>query len=134
MVASLEAAVNLGCSIFLAHRIGIEGVALGTTIPTTVTAFGYYLPRAARLLDVSVADIVKRLAAPLSLFVGAYCVMRFAVPQLAFSSLFEFCAFAAVFAGGLGLIAILLNGDERRTYLNVIRAITRVQSRPAVDV
>ena len=128
VVAILEALANLSCSIYLAHRMGIEGVALGTTVPTTITAFGYYVPRAASLLDVPVVEILKRLVAPLSLFIGTYCVMRFVLPPLVFSSLIEFCAFAVVFAGGLGLVAILLNRDERGTYLNVIRSLTPSRS------
>jgi O-antigen/teichoic acid export membrane protein len=131
VVAILEAAVNLTCSIILARRMGIEGVALGTTIPTTITAFGYYLPRAAKLLSVPYRDILRRLVAPLSLFGGVYCVMRYVVPHLVFSSLLEFCAFAVGFAGGLGLIAILLNRDERKTYLGVIRSLAHAPGAPA---
>ena len=129
VVAVAEALANLICSIALAKGgLGIEGVALGTTIPTSITAFGYYLPKAARLLSVPLSDVLRRLIAPTALSVSAYIVFRFAVPELRFSSLAAFCAFAVVFVGALVLTGVLLDREERQTYVGVFR---RSYPRPA---
>ena len=47
LVSVGEAAANLALSIVLARQIGIVGVALGTTIPLTVMAFGFFCPSCA---------------------------------------------------------------------------------------
>jgi O-antigen/teichoic acid export membrane protein len=119
-VAVLEAIANLTCSILLAHRIGIEGVALGTTIPTTLTAFGFYVPKAARLVSVPVRTVLLRIFVPVALSATVYLVMRFAVPTLHFSSLPVFCAFAAVFVGVVVIIGVLSDPAERGTYLGIV--------------
>ncbi len=129
VVAVLEALANLGCSIFLASRMGIEGVALGTAVPTTITAFGYYLPKAARLLSVPLTSVLKRLVAPVGLCGAAYVIMRFAVPPIRFGSLLQFCIFTVAFVGTLIVTAIMLDGQERRTYLGILSSLTRQLSR-----
>ena len=120
-VAVLEAAANLGASVWLAHSIGIEGVALGTTIPTTITAFGYYVPRAAHQLDVPLRALGRRLAGPFILNAAVYAAFRWLVPAFRIDSLELFCVFAAGFAGTLIVAGILADKHERRTYLHVFR-------------
>jgi O-antigen/teichoic acid export membrane protein len=121
-VAILEACANLICSIVLAHSIGIEGVALGTTIPTTITAFGYYLPTATRLLGIPLTDVLRRLVPPLVLSADAYVVFSRVIPPIRFTSLLEFMCFVAGFIGVLVIIGIALDGEERSTYAGVIRS------------
>ena len=119
-MAVLEAVANLVCSIVLAHSMGIEGVALGTTIPTTITAFGFYLPKAARQLSIPLGKVLRRPVGPMLLSAAAYVVLRFAVPTIRFPSLIAFCAFAAAFVGALVLTGVLLDGEERRTYVGIV--------------
>ncbi len=129
LVAVVEATVNVGASIALAHSMGIEGVALGTTVPTTLTAFGFYLPYAARLLSVPLDDVLRRLAMQVLLCTGVYLVMRFGVPAIRFSSLATFCVFAVAFVGVLMVTGILLEREERHTYVAIVRAYRRRATR-----
>ena len=129
VVAVLEAVANVVCSIVLAKAgLGIEGVALGTTIPTSITAYCYYLPKAARLLSVPLTSVLRRLIAPVVLSAAAFTVFRYAVPGLRFSSLLAFCAFALAFVATLVLTGVLLDREERHTYFGVFR---RSYLRPA---
>jgi O-antigen/teichoic acid export membrane protein len=127
-VAIAEAVANLGCSVVLAHNLGIEGVALGTAIPTTITAFGYYLPKAAALLSVPLTDVLRRVLKPMMLYLGLYLAFRFAVPPLRFSSLPLFLAFAGVFLGSTVVAGLMLDRDGRQTYVGMIRSFRPQQS------
>jgi O-antigen/teichoic acid export membrane protein len=129
VVAVAEAAANLICSVLLARTMGIEGVALGTTIPTTVTAFGYYLPKAARLLSIPLAGVLRRLVGPAALCAGAFLLFRFGVPALAFPSLPVFLVFAGLFIVVLVVAGVLLDREERGTYLGLVRAYRRQDAR-----
>ena len=120
VVAVAEALANLACSIVLAHIMGIEGVALGTTIPTTITAFGFYLPKAARQLSIPLHEVLRRPVGPLLLSAGAYTLIRLVAPKITFPSLPVFCAFAVVFVGVLMIIGVLLDPEERRTYIGIV--------------
>jgi O-antigen/teichoic acid export membrane protein len=131
VTAVLEACCNLGLSVYLATRIGIVGVALGTTIPTAVTAFGFYLPYAARLLDVSLGRILRRLVLPLCICGGAYLAVRFGLSSLRFSTLPELGVAGAALVGTCIGLSFLLDREERMTYIGVARAFgkqLRVQS------
>jgi O-antigen/teichoic acid export membrane protein len=118
-IAIGEALANLALSIFLATRMGIAGVALGTAIPTTITALGIYVPYAAHLLDVPLSRIAGRLVIPASVCLVAYLAFRFPLHMLHFSSLPVFMAFAACFVGVLVASSILLDSEERHTYLGL---------------
>jgi O-antigen/teichoic acid export membrane protein len=52
--AVLEAAANLGLSIFLVRRIGINGVAWGTTIPSLIVEFVLWPPYICKLVGMEV--------------------------------------------------------------------------------
>ena len=120
-VSVLEAAANLAASIVLAHEIGIIGVALGTTVPTTITAFGYYLPRASRQLSIPFRSVLRRLIGPVGLSGAVYALLRLLAVRIEFHSLVVFCVFAAGFVGTLIVIGVLLDRDERRTYIGLVR-------------
>lgn len=132
VVAVLEAVANLVCSIVLAHSMGIEGVALGTTIPTTITAFGFYLPKAARQLSIPLGRVMRRPVGPVLLSAGAFLVVRFAVPSIRFPSLIAFCGFAVAFVGALVLAGVLMDGEERRTYVEIVMR-SSAASRPTPE-
>ena len=120
VIAAAEAVANLGLSILFARQMGIAGVAVGTAIPTAVTAVGIYIPYAARLLGLPLRRIAGRLVIPASVCAAGYLLFRFAIHTLHFSSLPLFMAFAGCFVGVLALAGILLDGEERHTYLAVI--------------
>jgi O-antigen/teichoic acid export membrane protein len=126
VIALLEAGVNLTLSIILAHTMGIEGVALGTTIPTTITAFGYYLPRACRLLGVSLTQVLVRLVPSAALSGAVFLLFRYVLPRIAFPSLIVFLIAAAAFVGILVLVGVLLDREGRETYLQMLPRRLRI--------
>ncbi|MGO9754008.1 MAG: flippase [Solirubrobacteraceae bacterium] len=127
VIAVCEAVANLTLSIVLAKKIGIEGVALGTTIPTAITAFGYYLPRAAHLVGLRLHDVLGRLVRPSALCLAAYALLRFVLPAITYPSLIVLLAVAVAFVGTMIVTGVLLDGEERGTYLAMLprrRSIT----------
>jgi O-antigen/teichoic acid export membrane protein len=122
-VAVLEGASNLTLSIVLAHHLGIIGVALGTAIPTTLTAFGFYLPYASRLVGLSVHRVMGRLLLPAAVCGSAYLGLRPVADHLHFPSLVVFMLFAGAFVVACIVVTILLDARERRTYLAVARTL-----------
>ncbi|TMM02081.1 MAG: hypothetical protein E6G10_11075 [Actinobacteria bacterium] len=125
VAAVLEACVNLTLSIVLAHHIGILGVALGTTIPTSVAAFGFYIPYAARLVGLPLQRIYRRLVLPVAISALAYGALRWAPADVEFGSLVEFMCFAGAFVGVLIVAALLLDREERGTYLQLAHSVGR---------
>jgi O-antigen/teichoic acid export membrane protein len=59
---AVEAAMNLGLSIFFGRRIGLEGVALGTLIAAAITRLGLLLPYVCRCFGVGVVEFVGSIA------------------------------------------------------------------------
>jgi O-antigen/teichoic acid export membrane protein len=119
-IAAVEAVANLALSIALAHKMGIEGVAIGTAVPTTITSVFLYIPYAARLLAVPLHRVVARLLLPGAISGSAYLVFRFGASTIHFHSLPVFMFFSACFVGALAISGILLDREERHTYLGVI--------------
>jgi O-antigen/teichoic acid export membrane protein len=118
-VAVGEALANVALSVALATQLGIVGVAIGTTLPTTLTACGFYVPYAARLLGVPLSRIAKRLALPVGVCAAAYAAVRLAAPHIVFSTLPVFCAAAALFVATLIAASMLLDNEERGTYVGI---------------
>jgi O-antigen/teichoic acid export membrane protein len=116
---------NLICSVLLATQMGIAGVALGTALPTTLTAFGYYLPTAARLLGIPLSKVLWRLAPSLALSCTALLAFALVIPQITFTSLIEFMIFAAVFVGTLVTLGITADREERATYVRALMSWLR---------
>ncbi len=78
----MEAAANLGLSIFLVRRIGIDGVAWGTTIPSLIIEMVYWPPYICHLVDIRLGTYVWQTwirtgLAALPYAVGCYMVERF---------------------------------------------------------
>jgi O-antigen/teichoic acid export membrane protein len=121
-VALAEAACNIGLSIFLAGKVGILGVALGTAIPTSITAFGFYVPYAARLLELPLTRIARRLVLPVAASGTAYAALSVVAPHIVFGSLIAFCAVAGLFVLGCIAASMLLDPEERGTYIGVAQS------------
>jgi O-antigen/teichoic acid export membrane protein len=125
VAAAVEALSNLALSIFLGSRFGIIGVALGTAIPTTLTAFGFYLPYAARLIELPLHRVLGRLVLPAAVCGAAYLGLRPVASSLQFGSLVVFMLFAGAFVAACIVVAILLDPQERRTYLGLAGGLVR---------
>lgn len=122
VTAVLEACCNLGLSIFLALHIGILGVALGTTIPTAITAFGFYIPYAARLVGLPLTRILRRLVLPVGVAAAAYVTLRFGLPWISFTSLPLFFVATGILVATCVAASFLLDPEERTTYLGIARS------------
>jgi O-antigen/teichoic acid export membrane protein len=119
-----EAITNVVLSVVLAKRVGIVGVALGTTIPLTLMTFCFYIPFACRLIDLPYSRLLRRLALPTSVNALAYVLLRLVAsrPNL-------FPNLIVLVAAGLGVFAVcfsasvLLDPTERSTYLGMLRQL-----------
>jgi O-antigen/teichoic acid export membrane protein len=122
LVSTGEAAINLILSILLARRIGIIGVALGTTIPLTVMAFCVYIPFACRLIGLSYARLLRRLILPTAVNAVAFGILRLvAGGSHLFSNLIVLIgACVGVFAVCFSA-SFLLDKNERSTYMDMLR-------------
>jgi hypothetical protein len=112
----------------LAKHIGIIGVALGTTIPLTIMAFGVYLPYACRVIELPYRRLLGRLALPVAVNAVAYGILRLtAGSQHLFSNLIVLLAASAgVFAVCFGA-SFLLDSHERSTYVDMLRQLATRQ-------
>jgi len=80
--AVAEAVANLGLSIFLVRRIGISGVAWGTTIPSLIIEVFYWPPYICHLVDMRVGSYLwqtwgRTVLAALPYALGCYFVERY---------------------------------------------------------
>jgi O-antigen/teichoic acid export membrane protein len=119
-----EAITNLVLSIVLARRIGIVGVALGTTIPLTVMAIACYMPFACRLIGLPYSRLLRRLALPVTVNAVAYGILRLVAsrPHLFSNLVVLVAASAGVFAVCFSA-SVLLDPTERSTYLGMLRQL-----------
>jgi O-antigen/teichoic acid export membrane protein len=80
--AILEGVANLGLSIFLVRRIGIVGVAWGTTIPSLFVELVLWPPYICRLVEISVAEYlwqswIRTFLAAIPFSLGCYLAERY---------------------------------------------------------
>jgi O-antigen/teichoic acid export membrane protein len=126
-----EATTNLVLSIVLARKIGIIGVALGTTIPLTVMAFGVYIPFACRLIGLPYSRLLRRLVLPLTVNAVAFGILRLVAggPHLFSNLIVLIAACAGVFAVCFSA-SFLLDPSERSTYVDMLRQLV-LRERPS---
>jgi O-antigen/teichoic acid export membrane protein len=80
--AILEGLANLGLSIFLVRRIGISGVAWGTTIPSLFVEFVLWPPYVCRLVEISLPEYlwqtwIRTFLAAIPFSLGCYLAERY---------------------------------------------------------
>jgi O-antigen/teichoic acid export membrane protein len=124
-VAIGEACANVALSVVLAHRIGAVGVAIGTAIPTALTAFGFYLPYAARLLGLRYGAVLGRLVLPVVVCAAGLAVLWPVADAVTFGSLPVFLVACGTFVGLCVAASILLDRRERGTYLRLVGPAAR---------
>ncbi len=113
----------------LAKRLGIVGVALGTTIPLTVMAFGVYLPYACRVIELPYSRLLRRLALPVAVNAIAFGILKLtAGGQHLFSNLIVLVAASLVVFAVCFSASFLLDPHERSTYVDMIRQLGVRQS------
>ena len=107
--AIAEGITNLALSIFLVRRIGIYGVALGTTIPSLIVELALWPPYICRLIGISLREYVWQTwgrtgAAVLPFVAACYLAERFwPVHNLAYFFV-QILAALPLFALGLGAV------------------------------
>jgi O-antigen/teichoic acid export membrane protein len=119
-----EATANLVLSIVLAKHIGIIGVAIGTTVPLTVMAFGVYIPFACRLIQLPYSRLLRRLTLPVAINAVAFGILRLvaSAPHL-FSNLIVLVAACVVVFAVCFSASFLLDPSERSTYVKMLRQL-----------
>jgi O-antigen/teichoic acid export membrane protein len=132
-IAGVEALCNLGLSIVLGLRFGIIGVALGTAIPSLIMAFFITLPYACRLVGAGMPARLGRAGRPLAISAGAYAAMALALRAAGGCPGIVVVLVAALAVLGVTIGACLLaDGQGRRTYLPMVRALMPRRLRPAL--
>jgi O-antigen/teichoic acid export membrane protein len=125
VLAGAEAVFNLGLSILLGRRYGIVGVALGTTIPTTVVGFGVLLPYTCRRAGVPYVSLLRRLLPPFAIAASAYLAMSTGQSALGtFPNLATLAAASIVVVVVVLSASLLADRQGRRTYLPMLRALS----------
>jgi O-antigen/teichoic acid export membrane protein len=64
LISLATGAVNLILSLALIRPYGLLGVALGTLIPAVIFSFGFIIPYAMRVINVSASEMLRRAALP----------------------------------------------------------------------
>ncbi len=126
LVGLAEATANIVLSVLLARRIGIVGIAFGTTIPITLFTFVYYVPLACRLVGIKYHRLLRRLILPATVNAILYGSLRLLESKPpSFPNLPTLIAAAAgVFVVSLGA-CVLLDPLERATYVRMLRLPAR---------
>ena len=113
IICGIEAVANLGLSILLLHHLGITGVALGTLIPTALTAFLYTMPVATRKIGLSYRQTLRDFLVPFAASLLA-APFLFAVHTLTHpTNLLQVLAAGTVYAGLYGAFVVLLDKNIR---------------------
>jgi O-antigen/teichoic acid export membrane protein len=121
IATACEAVANLALSIVLGTQFGITGVAVGTVIPTTVTAFVVALPYASRITGTRARELAAGIGLPALEAIAIVGVLRALRPALAFHSMpLLLAASAALFLAFVGVNLLVLSG-ERATYRSMVR-------------
>lgn len=119
-VVSLTSGItNLVLSIALVRVYGLEGVAVGTLIPTTIVCFGFVLPYSLKLLRVSPRSAVVEMFLP-ALLPAAPTLVWMILWKSILGSNSPFSSALGVGTGlliyGFGFLAQRINADERRAF------------------
>lgn len=124
-----EAIANLALSIILGSQIGITGVAVGTLIPATVTAFAVALPYAARITGTSARELAPRIAIPVLQALAIVAALRALRPVLAFSSMPLLLAASAALVLCFVAVNLFVFSGERATYRSMVRVRLGIPNR-----
>ncbi|HSW89029.1 MAG TPA: oligosaccharide flippase family protein [Candidatus Saccharimonadales bacterium] len=118
-----EAIINVILSIVLLHKFGIIGVALGTTIPTLVTSFGFSVVYSSHLVKINPWRIYMKIIGPLLLAIP-FGFLAFLFNQVVhIHNFLELFIYAGVLYGFFFIIALLFEPSERSTYITIIKNV-----------
>ena len=119
VVAIATGVANLGLSIVLARWLGLNGVALGTLVPTTIASVGVLLPYAMRTLGVTSGTVAKEVMLPTVLpaipAILVLYLLRWSFGPLGFWALAG-CATTGVIVYAVTYVSVGASRTEQQTY------------------
>jgi len=121
LVSVPEAIANLALSVLLARRMGIVGVAWGTTVPTLFTTFFVAVPYACRLVGASLASAYRRAAVPFAVQGAVFLALKYLLGLHRFSSLVTLGAASLAVLLACYAISLAVEPQERATYIALAR-------------
>lgn len=117
IVLLVEAIANLGLSLYLAPRLGILGVALGTLVPATIVGVAVLPPYLMRLLNVRLAEMVEAVRPSLVLLAGVGVLLWALDAVIGDTSYLHLAAKAFITAPLAGLVLVLMFPPEDREWV-----------------
>lgn len=124
LVLLAEAVANLALSVFLAPRMGIVGVAIGTLIPAAVVSCFVLPPYLWRRLRLSLVSGWSGLVPAVVVFVGTLCLQWLLQTAVGDSSYVRLAARVVLTLPPSGLIFVLLfPQDDRRWFYAHARSV-----------
>ena len=123
---------NVGISIALVGSYGINGVAAGTLIATTAEIALFVLPYAARVLGVSVREIVAEVITPLlvpALILSAILVVGGSVLAVRSVLPLALVILGGILAYGVAYVMLGARASERSAYRAAAAALLRIPGR-----
>lgn len=113
-VLSMEAIANVVLSVFLLGRLGITGVALGTLLPTLLTAVIYTVPHSAKLIGLTRQSVFMALLKPILAALAATPVLLVVSIEFVFNNVLEVFAAGAFYTVVYGLILVSIDMHARK--------------------
>jgi hypothetical protein len=129
-----EAAVNLPVSVFLVHRIGLLGVALGTLTPLAFGHLGLLLPRACRAVALPIRTCLTETLWPAiaggSVAVAVCLLLRVGLPPVTTQGVLAEAA-ATGLAYAIGVCTLGFSRAVRTRYLSLALDLLRTMRHAA---
>jgi O-antigen/teichoic acid export membrane protein len=129
-----EAAVNLPVSVFLVHRIGLLGVALGTLTPLAFGHLGLLLPRACRAVALPIRTCLTETLWPAmaggSVAVAVCVLLRVGLPPVTTQGVLAEAA-ATGLAYAIGVCTLGFSRAVRARYLSLALDLLRTMRHTA---
>ncbi len=120
-VTALEAIFNVILSVILLPKIGIIGVAIGTTLPALTLSLGFALFYASRLIQADLWSVYAQIIRPVLIAVPfailAYIFNKF----VAIHNFIELFIFSGILYLLYFTVALLIEPNERKTYVNLLK-------------
>jgi O-antigen/teichoic acid export membrane protein len=132
-VLMVEAALNLGLSIWLAPRFGIAGVALATALPAVLVSALVLPPYLCRKLGVPIRTFIARSVVPGAVMFTVNTVVLYLAGMIITADSYPAIVARAALSIPVALVVFLLTfpSQDRRAMIDLFSVIGRTSARPA---